>query len=113
MANKKLKSNDILNLSKQEFSYKTIIVKSNNGKEFELQIQEKLNETKIMELINDLKERSVYCRNNNIEFDEILTRITDDEAKIDEQFQTEQTKFAKKHGFMLIDNELQEEVDKL
>lgn len=48
-----------------------------------------------------------------VEFDEILTRITDDEAKIDEQFQTEQTKFAKKNGFMLIDNELQEEVDKL
>ena len=37
-----------------------------------MQIQEKLNDTAIMNLISDLVERSNYCTENNIEFNEIL-----------------------------------------
>jgi guanylate kinase len=69
---KKLKSNDIINLAKKEFPYKKIIVTSMGGQEFEVLIQEKLNETSIMELIIDLTERSNYCTKNNIEFNILL-----------------------------------------
>ena len=69
---KKLKSNDILNIAKKEFAYKQIIVKVADGREFEIQVQEKLNDTTIMDLISDLVERSDYCTKNNIEFNEVL-----------------------------------------
>jgi hypothetical protein len=72
MSNKKMNSNDIVNLAKKEFAYKVITVTTNEGSEFEIEIQPKLNETKIMQLISDLVERSEYCSNNKIHFDEVF-----------------------------------------
>jgi len=72
MATKKLNANNILSISKQEFSYRQIIVVTPDKQEFEVQIQEKLNDTTVMNLISDLVERSNYCTENKIEFNEIL-----------------------------------------
>jgi len=69
---KKLNTSNILSIAKQEFSFRKIIVTTPDKQEFEVQIQEKLNNTTIMNLISDLVERSNYCTNNNIEFNEVL-----------------------------------------
>jgi hypothetical protein len=65
---KKMKANDIKNIAKKEFAYKKVVVTSNTNQEFTVQIQEKLNDTKISELVISLLERSDYCTKNNIEF---------------------------------------------
>lgn len=72
MTSKKIKANDIINLHSKEFSYKKIIITTPNKQEFEVLVQEKLNDTTIMNLVSDLIERSNYCKKNNIEFNEIL-----------------------------------------
>lgn len=72
MTTKKLNASNILSISKHEFSFHKIIVTTPDNQEFEVQIQEKLNDTAIMNLISDLVERSNYCTENNIEFNEIL-----------------------------------------
>lgn len=69
---KKLNTSNILSIAKQEFSFRKIIVTTPDKQEFEVQIQEKLNDTTIMNLISDLVERSNYCTKNNIEFNEVL-----------------------------------------
>lgn len=69
---KKLNTSNILSIAKQEFSFRKIIVITPDKQEFEVQIQEKLNDTNIMNLISDLVERSNYCTKNNIEFNEVL-----------------------------------------
>ncbi len=65
---KKMKAIDIINISKQEFGYKKVQVQANTGQEFIVQIQEKLNDSKISELVVSLIERSEFCDKNNIEF---------------------------------------------
>lgn len=69
---KKLNTSNILSIAKQEFSFRKIVVTTPDKQEFEVQIQEKLNDTTIMNLISDLVERSNYCTKNNIEFNEVL-----------------------------------------
>ncbi len=68
---KKMKANDIINIAKQEYSFKKILVTASTGQEFEVQIQEKLNDTKVSELVVSLIERGEYCDKNNIEFNVI------------------------------------------
>ena len=67
---KKIKSNDILNIAKKEFAYKKLLL-TISGQEYEVLIQEKLNDTSITSLVTDLIERYEYCKNNNIEFNTI------------------------------------------
>lgn len=69
---KQLKASNITSLHAKEFAMRMIIVTTSDNQEFEVQIQEKINDTKIMELIADLTERSNYCTENNIEFNPIL-----------------------------------------
>lgn len=69
---KKFNTNDITKLYNQEFKTKRINLITNGGEEFEIEVQEKLNETTIMELVTDLVDRSNYCTENKIEFNEIL-----------------------------------------
>ena len=65
---KQLKENDIDNLFKQEFAPRKVILETPSGKEFKLEIQEKINDTAIMDLVIELVEKSEYCRKNNISF---------------------------------------------
>lgn len=67
---KKMKSNDILNIAKKEFAYKKLLLEI-NGQDYEILIQEKLNDTSITNLVTDLIERHEYCTINNIEFNTI------------------------------------------
>lgn len=67
---KKMKSNDILNIARKEFAYKKLLLEI-NGQDYEILIQEKLNETSIASLVTDLIERYEYCSTNNIEFNTI------------------------------------------
>lgn len=67
---KKMKANDILNMAKKEFAYKKLLLDM-SGQQYEILIQEKLNETSIANLVTDLIERHEYCKNNNIEFNTI------------------------------------------
>ena len=69
-ASKKIKSNDILNIAKKEFAYKKLLL-TISGQEYEVLIQEKLNDTSITNLVTDLIERYEYCKTNNIEFNTI------------------------------------------
>jgi hypothetical protein len=68
---KKMKVNDISNLYSQEFPCKKVLIQTNKGQEFEVLVQEKLNETSIMELILEVANRSNYCAKNNITFNEM------------------------------------------
>ena len=65
---KKMKANDIVNSARKEYSSKKIIVTSIDGEEYEIEIQEKINDSKVAKLVADLVERSEYCDKNNIEF---------------------------------------------
>lgn len=65
---KKMKANDIVNSARKEYGLKKIIVTSIDGEEYEIEIQEKLNDSKVARLVTDLVERSDYCDKNNIEF---------------------------------------------
>jgi len=68
---KKMKANDIKNLYKKEFSCKAINATAIDGTEFEVLIQEKLNETSIESLLSEYIDRSNYCAKNKLNFDEI------------------------------------------
>jgi len=68
---KKIKANDIKNLSKKIFAYKKIIAVAIDGTEFEVLIQEKLNETSIADLLTEYIDRSNYCTKNKLKFDEL------------------------------------------
>ena len=63
---------DIINKSKQEFSKKKVIIKSNTNEEFEILIQEKLNETTLSEIVTELTIRSDEFSKLGLEFDLIL-----------------------------------------
>ncbi len=63
-----MKAIDIINESKQEFSKKKIIIIANTGKEYELLIQEKLNETTVAEIVADLIDRSNFCKQREMDF---------------------------------------------
>lgn len=67
---KKMKSNDILNIAKKEFAYKKLLL-TIGGNEYEILVQEKLNDTSITSLVTNLIERYDYCKNHNIEFNTI------------------------------------------
>lgn len=69
---KQLKVSNITSLHAKEFAMRPIIVTTSDNQEFEVQIQEKINDTTIMELISELTERSNYCKKNDIEFNPIL-----------------------------------------
>lgn len=69
---KQLKASNIASLHAKEFTMRPIIVTTSDNQEFEVQIQEKINDTTIMELISELTERSNYCKKNDIEFNPIL-----------------------------------------
>jgi hypothetical protein len=69
---KKMKANDIINSAKKEYSFKKITVTSIDGEEYEVQIQEKLNETKLANLVSELTTRSEECKKIGLEFDMIL-----------------------------------------
>lgn len=66
---KKMKAIDIINSAKQEFASRKVILTANNGVEYELEIQEKLDDISVSKLVVDLVERSELCEKNNIEFD--------------------------------------------
>lgn len=65
---KKMKANDIVNSAKREYSSTKITVVSVDGEEYEVEIQEKLNDSKVSQLVYDLVNRSEFCDKNNIEF---------------------------------------------
>jgi len=65
---KKMKAIDVINSAKMEFSFKKVIAVANNGNEYEILVQEKLNDTKVSGLVTDLVERSEYCDKKGIEF---------------------------------------------
>lgn len=69
---KRLTANDIANIAKQEFSYKEILIKANTGHEFTVKIQEKLNESKLAELVSELTIKSNEFSKLNLDFDMIL-----------------------------------------
>lgn len=71
MAYKRTNANDIINIASEEFAMKEIICVTNNGKEVKLRIQPKLNDTKVLELVASLVERSNYCAKNNLQFEEL------------------------------------------
>jgi hypothetical protein len=45
--------------------------------------------------------------------DQIVAKVSEEEAKYDQAFQTAQQKLASKHGFLLQHNELQDEIDEM
>lgn len=65
---KKMKANDIVNSARREYSSTKITVVAVDGEEYEIEVQEKLNDTKVSKLVLDLVERSEFCDKNNIEF---------------------------------------------
>ena len=69
---KQIKAIDIINKSKQEFTKKSVTVKSNTGDEFEILIQEKMNETALSEIVAELVVRSEEFNKLGLEFDMIL-----------------------------------------
>jgi len=66
---KKMKAIDIINSAKQEFASRKVVLKASNGVEYELEIQEKLDDVSVSKLVVDLVERAELCEKNNIEFD--------------------------------------------
>jgi len=69
---KKMKAIDIINSSKQVFSKKKIIITDIENQEYELEIQEKLDESTLASLVSELTIRSEEFKKLNIEFDMIL-----------------------------------------
>lgn len=69
---KKMKAIDVINSSKQEFTLKKVTIKAIDGVEYEIQIQEKLNESKLASLVSELTTRSEEFKRLGIEFDMIL-----------------------------------------
>jgi hypothetical protein len=69
---KKMKANEIINIAKKEYAFREVIVTTPDNQEFSVQIQEKLNNTKIMSLIADLVEAKEYCTKNKYKFNEVL-----------------------------------------
>jgi len=71
MSYKRTNMNDIINIANEEFAMREIVCITNNGKEVKLRIQPKLNDTKVLELVANLVERSDYCVKNNLQFEEL------------------------------------------
>jgi len=69
---KKMKAIDVINSAKQEFASRKVILIANNNIEYEVLIQEKLNESKLAELVSELTTRSEEFNRLNLEFDIIL-----------------------------------------
>ena len=69
---KKMKAIDVINSAKQEFASRKVILIANNNIEYEVLIQEKLNESKLAELVSELTTRSEDFNRLNLEFDIIL-----------------------------------------
>ena len=72
MTTKKMKAIDIINSSKQVFSKKKIIITDIENQEYELEIQENLDESTLASLVSELTIRSEEFKKLNIEFDMIL-----------------------------------------
>ena len=71
MGYKRTNVNDIINIASEEFAMKEIVCVTNKGKEIKLRIQPKLNDTKILELVASLVERSDYFAKNNLQFEDL------------------------------------------
>ena len=69
-----VKSINIINDAKQEYARTQVILKANNNKEYEVLIQENLNETTIATIVAELAEYSAKCKENGIDFN--ITLIT-------------------------------------
>ncbi|MDD4298633.1 MAG: hypothetical protein PHS98_03280 [Bacilli bacterium] len=69
---KKMKAIDVINSSKQVFSKKKIIVTDIENQEYELEIQDRLDESTLASLVSELTIRSEEFKKANIEFDMIL-----------------------------------------
>lgn len=72
MAIKKLKAIDVINSSKQVFSRKKIIITDIENQEYELEVQEKLDESTLATLVSELTTRSEEFKRLDLEFDMIL-----------------------------------------
>ena len=66
---KKMKAMDIINSAKQEYASRQVVLTASNGVEYELEIQEKLDDVSVSKLVVDLVERAELCESSNIEFD--------------------------------------------
>ena len=66
---KKMKAIDIINSAKQEYTSRKVVLVASNNVEYELEIQEKLDDVSVSKLVVDLVERAELCEKNNIEFD--------------------------------------------
>lgn len=67
-----MKSTDIINLVNINFKKKEITI-THKEKNYTLTIEEHFRETSIIELIDELRQRSEYCLKNNIKFDIMQT----------------------------------------
>jgi len=66
---KKMKAIDVINSAKQEYTSRKVVLTASNNVEYELEIQEKLDDVSVSKLVVDLVERAELCEKNNIEFD--------------------------------------------
>ena len=64
-----MKAIDIINSAKQEYTSRKVVLVASNNVEYELEIQEKLDDVSVSKLVVDLVERAELCEKNNIEFD--------------------------------------------
>lgn len=69
---KKMKAIDVINSSKQEYSSRKVVLKASDGIEYEILIQDKLNESALASLVSELTTRSEEFKRLGIEFDMIL-----------------------------------------
>ena len=68
-----MKAIDFIKDSKNEFTQKEIVVKGNNNKEYKVKINNKLKDTDVMSMVDDLVSRSEMCKKENIKFDTVMS----------------------------------------
>lgn len=68
-----MKANQFLKDVNEEFRFKVVELKSNNGKTYKVKIADKFKETDIMKIVDGLLERSEMCKKENIKFNILLS----------------------------------------